>query len=268
MIRVFRKLRTDLVHDGKARNYLLYALGEIVLVIVGIVIALQVNNWNEERLEQRQVRRYAHALINDLERDIEMVEPIMRFIDLSLKNIRALDAYTRGKPLNQLDNLDLYQLTSFVGYRPYEWHRGAIEQMKSAGALQQMRNFELANKIAAYEALTHHLDQDFIDDQERIQEARRLADQVVDSGYPINPQFEGWVRKMFHGTMEFPSPELHAIYADTRLQILTDDVRQVRVMSNKFQAAAGMKARLEREIPGLVANAREIIALLRQEYPD
>lgn len=268
MIRVFRKLRTDLVHDGKARNYLLYALGEIVLVIIGIVIALQVNNWNEERLEQRQVRRYAHALINDLERDIEMVEPIMRFIDLSLKNIQALDAYTRGKPLNQLDNLDLYQLTSFVGYRPYEWHRGAIEQMKSAGALQQMRNFELANKIAAYEALTHHLDQDFIDDQERIEEARRFADQVVDSGYPINPQFEGWVRKMFHGTMVFPSPELHAIYADTRLQILTDDIRHVRVMSNKFQAAAGMKARLEREIPGLVANAREIIALLRQEYPD
>jgi hypothetical protein len=80
-------------------------------VIVGIVIALQVNNWNEERLEQRQVRRYAHALINDLERDIAMV---------SLQNIQALDAYARGKALQQLDKLDHYQLTSFIGYRAYE----------------------------------------------------------------------------------------------------------------------------------------------------
>jgi len=268
MICMFRKLRADLVHEGKARNYLLYALGEILLVIVGIVIALQVNNWNEERLEQRQVRRYAHAMINDLERDIEMVEPIMRMIDLSLKNIRALDAYTRGKPLQQLDNLDLYQLTSFVGYRPYEWHRGAFEQMRNAGTLQQMRNFDLANKITAYEALTHHLDQDYADDSERIQDAQRLADLVVDAGYPINPQFEQWVRKRFRESFEFPSPELHAIYADTKLQILTDDIRQVRVMSNKFQTAAGMQPRVEHEIPTLVANAREIIALLRQEYPE
>lgn len=268
MVRIFRNLRANLVHEGKARNYLLYALGEILLVIVGIVIALQVNNWNEERLEQRQVRRYAHALINDLERDIEMVEPIMRQIDLSLQSIRALDAYTRGKSLQQLDNLDLYQLTSFTGYRAYEWHRGAFEQMRNAGTLEEMRNFDLANKITAYEALTHHLDQDYADDRERIQEAQRQADEVVDTGYPIKLQFVEWARQIYHGSFEFPSAGLHAIYADTRLQILTDDIRQVRVMSNKFQTAAGMQPRLEHEIPTLVTNAREIIALLREEYPE
>jgi hypothetical protein len=269
MIRMFRRLRADLVHDGKARSYLAYALGEILLVIVGIVIALQVNNWNEERLEQRQVRRHAHALIKDLERDIEMAAPIMRQIDLSLKNIRALDTYTRGKRLDQLDNLDLYQLTSDIGYRSYEWHRGAFEQMKNAGTLQQIRNFDLASKITAYDALTHHLDQDYVDDRERLQEARRIADQVVDSGYPADPRFEAFFREMemLRRPFEFPSPELHAIYADTRLQLLADDIRQVRVMSNAYQSASGMQVRLEYEIPALVANAREIIALLRQEYP-
>jgi hypothetical protein len=265
---MFSKLRANLVQEGKARKYLVYALGEILLVIVGIVIALQVNNWNEERLEQRQVRRYAHALISDLERDIEMLAPIMREIDMSLKDIRALETYTRGKSLGQLDNLDLYQLTSGVGYRPYEWHRGTIEQMGSAGTLQQMRNFDLANKIAAYEALTRHLDQDYANDRERTEDALRLAAQVVDSGYPTNPQSKAFDRKRFREPYEFPSAELHAIFADTKLQILTDDIRQVRVMSNKFQTAAGMRPRLEHEIPTLVANAREIIALLRQEYPE
>jgi hypothetical protein len=134
--------------------------------------------------------------------------------------------------------------------------------------LQQMRNFELANKIAAYEALTHHLGQNFVDDRERIQDAQRLADQLVDSGYPNYPKLEACAQKMYHGSIKFPSAELHAIYADSRFQILTDDIRQVRVMSNKFQTAAGMRPRLEHEIPTLVANAQEIIALLRKEYPE
>ena len=268
MIRMFRRLRADLVHEGKARSYVAYALGEILLVIVGIVIALQVNNWNEERLEQRQVRRHAQALISDLERDIEMVAPIMRQIELSLNHIRALDAYTRGKRLDELDNLDLYQLTSFIGYRSYQWHRGAFEQMKIAGTLQQMRDFDLASRITAYDALTRHLDQDYAEDMEQIQEARRMADQVVDSGYPVNPRVEAFFRERMRGPFEFPSPELHAIYADTKLQLLAEDIRQVRIMSNTYQTASGMQIRLENEIPALVANAREIIALLRQEYPE
>ncbi len=61
----------------EARGYLLYATGELLLVIVGILIALHINNWNEERKEQRQTAEYARALIDDLRADIEMVEPII-----------------------------------------------------------------------------------------------------------------------------------------------------------------------------------------------
>ena len=137
------------MHDGRARNYFLYAVGEILLVIVGILIALQVNNWNQERLEQQRVRRYAHALISDLQADIKMVEPIVQMIDSSLRKVNELDAYTRGRRLEQYDNLDLWQLTSEVGYRAYEWHRATFEQMKSAGTLEDIRNFDLVRKITA-----------------------------------------------------------------------------------------------------------------------
>ena len=60
----------------KTRRYLSYAVGELVLVVFGILIALQINNWNEGRIEQRQISDYAHALINDLERDLVMTEVI------------------------------------------------------------------------------------------------------------------------------------------------------------------------------------------------
>ena len=62
----------------KSRKYLSYAVGELVLVVLGILIALQINNWNEERIEQQQIADYAHALTRDLERDLAMIEVIKR----------------------------------------------------------------------------------------------------------------------------------------------------------------------------------------------
>lgn len=49
MIRLFRNIRKQLTSENKVSSYLRYAIGEIVLVVVGILIALQINNWNEQR---------------------------------------------------------------------------------------------------------------------------------------------------------------------------------------------------------------------------
>ncbi len=49
MIQFFRKIRQNLISEGKTGRYLKYAIGEIVLVMIGILLALQVNNWNENR---------------------------------------------------------------------------------------------------------------------------------------------------------------------------------------------------------------------------
>jgi len=51
MFRFFRSIRKKLIEEDNVRKYLLYAIGEILLVVIGILIALQVNNWNEQQLE-------------------------------------------------------------------------------------------------------------------------------------------------------------------------------------------------------------------------
>ncbi|MFT4660619.1 MAG: hypothetical protein ACI8XB_000887 [Patiriisocius sp.] len=51
MIKFFRKIRQNLFMENKTGKYFKYAIGEIVLVVIGIIIALQINNWNENRKE-------------------------------------------------------------------------------------------------------------------------------------------------------------------------------------------------------------------------
>lgn len=62
-------------------------------MVFGILIALQINNWNEERIEQQQIAEYAHALIKDLERDLDMAQIISIEIDILINKIDALAAY-------------------------------------------------------------------------------------------------------------------------------------------------------------------------------
>lgn len=69
MLRLFRRIRQKLLTENKVSKYLLYAVGEILLVVIGILIALQVNNWNEKRLESAQIKAQLVNLMSNLEGD-------------------------------------------------------------------------------------------------------------------------------------------------------------------------------------------------------
>ena len=70
MINFFRKTRKKLADDNKPLKYMRYAIGEIVLVIIGILIALQINNWNEIEKSKSESNRLLIVLKLDLEKDI------------------------------------------------------------------------------------------------------------------------------------------------------------------------------------------------------
>lgn len=69
MIKFFRKIRQNLLSEGKTGNYLKYAIGEIVLVVIGILIALQINNWNEDHKLAIKTQNYYQQLLEDLNKD-------------------------------------------------------------------------------------------------------------------------------------------------------------------------------------------------------
>lgn len=75
MIKFFRKIRQNLLNEGKTSRYFKYAVGEIVLVVIGILIALQINNWNKSRIATIQ----EITLLKNMQQDIELDELDIKF---------------------------------------------------------------------------------------------------------------------------------------------------------------------------------------------
>ncbi len=77
MIKFFRKTRFDLMDKNKTGKYLKYAFGEIVLVVIGILIALQINNWNSKRIEKTEEQNVLINLKKDFQLNKENLESVL-----------------------------------------------------------------------------------------------------------------------------------------------------------------------------------------------
>lgn len=268
MIRFFKKIRKEALSSTRFRKYLGYAVGEMFLVVLGILIALQINNWNEERIEQRQIANYAHALIRDLEGDLAMAAVIKAEINVLINKIDTLADYVENRPIEEMRNIDLFYLMRAPFYRPYYWNKTALEQIKSSGALRQMQNQELAAKISAYEAFALHLEDDFQFDRSVGIRAVELAGTVVDMNYPDVHQI---FPSKSPSTFSFPDTPLHEAFRDTDLSLLTDDLNDIQIAVNQYLILGGyygIRPRADTEMGKLENDAKELIALLKEEYPD
>ena len=66
MIKFFRKIRRKFIDEGSLKRYIIYAIGEIILVVIGILIAVQLNNWNQERIRNAELE----VLLDKVEEDL------------------------------------------------------------------------------------------------------------------------------------------------------------------------------------------------------
>tara|TARA_R110000764_G_scaffold16606_1_gene46402 strand:- start:1395 stop:2144 length:750 start_codon:yes stop_codon:yes gene_type:complete len=144
MIKFFRKIRQNLLSDGKTGKYLKYALGEIILVVIGILIALSINNWNQNRIRTTEERNILEDLKIGLEKDkadlVYNANRINSSMSSADKVIYALenDLPYRDSISNYLGNLMLPVM--------FVYSTSAFETLKSKG-IDIIKNSELRNQI-------------------------------------------------------------------------------------------------------------------------
>ena len=85
MLTFLRRIRQNLIKNGKSTKYLKYAIGEILLVVIGILIALQINNWNEQRKNRKTEKNLYKTLIQNLENDKADVTHKIGIVEAALK---------------------------------------------------------------------------------------------------------------------------------------------------------------------------------------
>ena len=90
MIKFFRKIRQSPLIGGRTTKYFKYAIGEIVLVVIGILIALQINNWNEARKSNQKLESVLKALKSDLSNDVTAINHHLKFSNMVVNASKKL----------------------------------------------------------------------------------------------------------------------------------------------------------------------------------
>lgn len=255
-------------------RYLLYGAGELLLVIVGILIALRIDNWNEERIEQIEIREFAMNLSAAIDRDTEMLAPVEMQIRASMRQAEELANYLRDRSIDEIDNAELFFLTTHIGYRPYSWSRAAIEQLKSAGGLRKMRNKELAQRISDYDALTQHLDQDYQEDEQSARSVLDSMSQLIDLNYSSAglEDYLQWNDGFTAADIErrltrFRESDEFRQLAEQKRPLLSQNIAEFRRLANiNRNFANSTRARPDIELPRLRRFAAEIQELIDKEY--
>lgn len=160
MIRFFRKIRQALVTNHKLGKYLLYAVGEILLVVIGILIALQVDNWNAEQKNQEMELVFLERLKSDLVTDTIYLNRRIRLSDSINKRGRKylLDMYRVQANFHEYFTLtDTY----IWGSEDFVIQKTTYNELNNTGGLNLISNASLKEQILThyfkYEAIESHI---------------------------------------------------------------------------------------------------------------
>ena len=90
MLKIFREIRYKLIKDGNLKKYLIYSFGEILIVMIGILFALQINNWNEDRKNRKDETYYLSKIKSNLEMDVELLSAYIESDNMQMIQLDSL----------------------------------------------------------------------------------------------------------------------------------------------------------------------------------
>ncbi|SDB31794.1 hypothetical protein SAMN03097699_0676 [Flavobacteriaceae bacterium MAR_2010_188] len=159
MIKFFRRIRKNLLTNNKFSKYLIYAVGEIILVVIGILIALQINNWNQNKIEQVALSGYLNSISNNIETDIKKLEflktsrsdeisriPLVSYMIFDEGDLERTDINFASETLTAISDLD-YFTPNLSGF----------ESIKNSGFLSKLQGQDIENLIYQYYNLVQEI---------------------------------------------------------------------------------------------------------------
>ena len=158
MINFFKKIRQRLLKENKFSRYLIYALGEITLVVIGILIALQINNWNQSNIIKIEEVKSLESLHSEFQ------ENLQKFDKIQVRQINRNDAINQIL-FSDVSNYSLSSLDSLYIKANFNWTYnpsfGIYNSLINSGKIQLISNDTLKNRISQFKELVN----DYLEDE-------------------------------------------------------------------------------------------------------
>ena len=255
MLRFFRQIRQSLITDNKVSKYLLYGIGEILLVVIGILIALQVNNWNEERQLRSEEIEVLKNIKKDMGNTIEEFEYLNGIRDKVLYGTKGIFELAATKQIKE-EALD--SLIGLTFYRPtFNNKQGAIDLLFSSGKINLIRNDSIRELLLAWPGM--------IDDM--VEEEEYATELFLDLYYPTVAKYVVLdnIVALVYSTSFFGTKTTEVSYTPLPIDHDYDGLLENREFLNHLRMRATHMRINNEEVNDLIRYAQKLISLINAE---
>ena len=197
-MKFFRRIRQNLLSEGKTNNYLKYATGEIILLVIGILIALQINNWNENRKAYINSKNYLREILNDLRDDTLNFNYIISYVDIVVND----EEWVLNTANHTNSNVNRLLDCIYLQYTPYEINDKTFQKIQNKGISKLVGFDTLSEKINRYYTILKYdaegfTDWDKFDARQKQINYKDLQESIEISNYRMQQMSGGQMNKEF-----------------------------------------------------------------------
>lgn len=156
MLNFFRKIRQGLLSENRFSKYLLYAIGEIILVVLGILIALQINNWNDRRIEKEEEKKSYQNIRNQVMDDLDELSEVKDLNNNLSAQYEKANQIISTNDRNKMDSLAIIAMR-LSQYSDFHRSGNIYETLVNSGELKLLKNTDITSSIQKLEMTYNHL---------------------------------------------------------------------------------------------------------------
>ena len=153
MLRFFRKIRLKLFRENKVTHYILYALGEIILIVIGILIAMEIGNWNEQRKISQLELVYLQGLKDEFEQSRVKLQTLIEVNKSVYEDAKKIADYIATEDFPDEQQLSVLIFNAFSYEQAYNPNNSLLNEIISAGYLKNITNPELRQELSTWESV-------------------------------------------------------------------------------------------------------------------
>ena len=155
-MKLFKTLRQDFIKQGNLKRYLLYAVGEILLVMIGISLAFQVSNWDDNRIKKNTEIRFYENIKEQIIDDKELIAGQRHYNNRHMVQYKYANEIIEANDRSKLDTLGII-VRNLTNYSDFDKEGNIYETMVNSGQIKLLQNHEIVNGIRELEELYNYM---------------------------------------------------------------------------------------------------------------